>query len=315
MDTVLCHNLGYTFVKLTYHEWLALPEPAFFHYANADDNQFLLSHGPSFTPDYTAQVKLLNVNGDLYKLDGKNRKQAWLSGEAPCPTVLVGQLFDIDPRLFDDLNKVSFSRVESALKPEETVLLIYKVLGLVFVSERLKKGLISEAINIALRGKHRFLQSKVSDMEKEEIDMWKAIRLFRYELLHIDSLNPNPEIFISGILAGALIMLGLNKNIDDFLICLNEKHGEMKDDAFDPVMLVLKAIDNYKTELSITNKRRETIYVCYTFIQAVEAWGEGRDSPNYWRKRRAKRVSSAFDLMPYVHLLKQAKGISEARDL
>lgn len=309
-----CPELGYTYLKLTFSEWLEIAEPAFFDFfTGAEENHWLLMHGASFLPDYTAQVMLLRVDGTLYKLEGKHKKQVWLSGRVTPPALLVAQIFDIPKSQFLELTKQALIRLDHSMSPQDTVKLTYQELGLEFSSERLKSGLINEAINIALRGKHRVMQLKKSDLEKEEINMRKAIEVFRAELVHIDKLNPNPEIFNTGVLAGALIMLALNEKkekIDDFLICLNEQRGGTRNDTFDPVTLTLKAIDKYK-EGPQANKRRLSIYLCQIVVQAAIAWVEGSQSPNYWRKR----VSSGADLMPHIRSLKKLKGIGDARDL
>lgn len=304
-------DLGYTFLKLSFDEWRDIPESAFYHLVTEhEENLWLLRHGADLLPDYIGQVNLLRVGEAFYKLDGKLKEQAWLNGKATPPTMVVAQVFVLQKPLFMALTQKAIKRISRSTPPHDTVKLIYQELGLAFCSERLKGGFINEAVNIALRGTHRVLQIKKSDQEMEEIDMHKAIGLFRGELLQIDRLNPDPDIFVTGILAGALIMLGLNKKIDDFLTRLNEQNGETKGDAFDPVTLTLRAIGKYKAA-SHANKRRFSIYLSQIFVQASTSWVEGRDSPVFWRKR----MSSGAELLPYIHALKQLKGIIGDRAL
>lgn len=308
-------ELGYTYLKLPFSEWLKIAEPVFFDICtDHEENHWLFMHSSTFLPDYTAQVMLLRVDKNLYKLDGKYKKQLWLSNKAAPPEFLVAQVFEIQESQFTELNNQALDHLRSLMSPQDLVKLVYDELGIVLTSERLKSGSINEAINIALRGKHRVSQLKKADLENKEINMKKAIEVFRSELVQIDKLNPNPDIFVSGILAGALIMLGLhqkNKKVEEFLICLNEQGGQTLGDTFDPILLVLKAIEKYTTSSDSSSKRRFSIYTCQIFVQALTAWLEGDKSPNYWRKR----VSSGADLMPYIKALKEMKGISEAKDL
>jgi hypothetical protein len=308
-------ELGFSYLKLSFSEWLNIAEPALFDiYSDHEDNNWLFLHSAAHLPNYTAQVMLLSVDNTLYKLDGKYKKQLWLSNQAAPPEYVVAQVFEIQDSQFTELNSQALDHLRSRMSPQDLVKSIYNELGILFTSERLKSGSINEAMNIALRGKHRVSQMKKIDLEKEEINMKKAIGVFRGELLQIDKLNPNPDIFVSGTLAGTLIMLGLNQNnekVKEFLVCLNDQNGQTLGDTFDPILLTLKAIEKYRASSDSTSKRQFSIYVCQIFIQAVTAWMEGKNSPNYWRKR----VSSGADLMPYIKALKDKKGISEAKDL
>ena len=261
---------------------------------------------------YSVWVVLVRVGDELYKLNGKQRKEAWSIGKVQPPENLSAQVFDITQADFLALNLEAKKLQLEILPPNDSVKLAFADIGLTFTSERLKGGFINEAINIALRGKQRALQDKRSAREKQDIDMKKAITVFSQELMLIDHLNPKPEIFVTGVLAGALIMLGLNKDIREFLVRLSEQRGEIVEDSHDPVSCLLGAIHSYSFRMTQKlMKARMSIDLCKKTIQAILLWEKGPESPRYWRKNDLTGV----DHLPYIRELKQLKGINENRDL
>jgi hypothetical protein len=310
------NELNCEFIKLKFSDWLNIAEPVFFNILiDHEENNWLFINGSTFLPDYAAQVMLLRVDKALYKLDGKYKKQLWLSNQTAAPEFLVAQVFEIQESHFTELNNQALDHLRSLMSPQDIVKLTYDELGIVLTSERLKHGGISDPINILIKEIRREIRSvpkrQKARLINEVIDTRKVVDIFREELIQIDKLDANPDIFVSGILAGALIMLALHKNnkkVYDFLIRLNEQRGQTKNDAFDPIMLTLKAINKYKN--SGTNKNRFTLYLCQIIVQAIFAWIEGDESPNYWRIR----VSSGVDLMPYMKTIREIKEIGEAKN-
>ena len=174
-------------------------------------------------------VSLLELDGVRYKLDGKIRKALWQSGKLPTPDNLMAQVYEISQDDFSALNHAKSIKSAQSLAPNEAIQAIYKELGLEFSSDRIKSGFIYDAINIALRGKPRNLQDKRYSLEREEIDMRKAIKLFSNELALIDSLNPKPDLFVTGVLAAVLIMLGTHRDLREFLHRFNTGQVEYQD--------------------------------------------------------------------------------------
>jgi len=308
-------ELDCSFLRLTYLEWLAIREPLFFSFmeiTTTKEDHCLTLHNPSYLSAYSAWVALVRVGDNLYKLNGKQRKEAWSTGKIQPPENLSAQVFDISEAIFLALNADAQKLQLDQLPPNDTVKLAVADLGLNFTSERLKSGFINEAINIALRGKQRALQDKRSAREKQDIDIKKAITVFSQELMLIDHLNPKPEIFVTGVLSGALIMLGLNKDIREFLVRLSEQRGEIIEDSHDPVSCLLGAIHSYSFRMTQKlMKARMSIDLCKKTIQAILLWEKGPESPRYWRKKDLTGV----DHLPYIRELKQLKGINENRDL
>lgn len=307
-------ELQLSLMVLSVPEWLALKESVFFNaLPNQEDNDWLfLENAPSLAP-YAALVTLAKVGDELYKLNGLQRKSAWTSGQVAVPEQLIAQVIAMSETDFSALNQEIQKKHLASLPPNEIVKTAYKELGLVLNSVRLREGLIVEALNIALRGRPRSLQDKRFIKEKEEINIKKAVAVFSDELLLLDSLDPKPEIFFTGVLAAALIMLGShipNTSIAEFLRRLNAHQGETKDNLEDPVAGLLRALGSH----TMTDRNMSalmTVELCKKTVQAMTHWEEGKDSPKYWRKR----VLPGVDHLPYIGKLKHQKHIHDAMDL
>ncbi len=296
---------------LSYNEWLALPEPPFFdQIGDQEEGHWLLLQQTSGLRNAIDVVTLVELDGVRYKLDGKFRKALWQSGKLPTPENLMAQVFEISQEDFSALSHVkSFINAQS-LAPNEAIQAIYKELGLKFTSDRIKSGFIYDAINIALRGKPRNLQDKRYSLEKEEIDMRKAIKLFSHELAFIDSLNPKPDLFVTGVLAAALIMLGTHRDLHEFLHRFNTGQVEHQDGLEDPVAGLIRVIQRHRIDDNAMPSHL-SIDLCRKTIQSITLWEEGRDSSLYWRRK----LVSGIDHLPYIRALKRAKHIDDQRDL
>lgn len=312
MDLLHTDNTaGYALMRLSYQEWLPIKEPNLFSFGvDQTENKLLsLMHADSLSA-YSLLVAVVKVGDTLYKLTGKQRKEDWLSGKRPPPDYLIVQVIDLTERDFLALNNEAQNLQVQNVPPNETVKRIYAELDLGLTSDRLKEGFILEALNIALRGKPRSLQDKRFVWEKEEINTQKAIQVFSEELRIIDDLKPKSEIFVSGVLGGALLMLGINKDVKDFLSRLNDGQGEIRDGLEDPVSGLLRAIEVHRISDPAIPAHMATD-ICRKAIQAIMLWKEGPDSTKYWRKK----LLSGIDPRPFVRELKSLKQINEHKDL
>ena len=305
-------------IKLTFIDWLTIAEPIFFDVLeDHEENNWLFLQGATFLPDYGSHVMLLKVDKTLYKLDGKYKKQYWLAKQQTAPEFLVGHVFEMPESQFKELNNRALAHLRSLMSPQEVIKLIYEELGLVLTSERLKHGTINDPLNILLKEIRREISNAPKRVKailtNEEIDTKKIIAIFRDELIEIDKLEVKPNIFVSGILAGALIMLAIHKDnnrVKEFLVRLNEERGQIKEDLFDPVTLTIKALKKYERSTGVI-KQRFTPYLCQVTVQAISIWIEGEESPNYWRAR----VASGVILTPYMKAIRKIKGFGETKNI
>ena len=301
----------YALLEIPYHDWLSIKEsPVFDLKPDQDDNHWLfLQQSPSLSR-YSGLVLLVKVGGELYKFDGKNRKALWQSGKLQPPDTLMAQVFEISEVEFSALNAEVQAKRINTLPTNELIQGIYEELGLKFTSDRIKSGFINEALNIALRGRPRTLQDKRLSHEREDVDLKKAINLFSSELTFIDSLNPKPDIFVTGVLAGALIMLGTHRDLQEFFTRVNNRQGEHKNNLEDPVAGLVRTIERHRID-DRSMPAMLSVELCRKTIQAVTLWEEGAESPLYWRRK----LVSGIDHMPYIREMKRAKHIEGERDL
>lgn len=307
-------ELNTSLAELSTQEWLDIKESEFFNFIqNDEENNWLFLEQASTLSAFSALLAVAKVDGELYKLNGKQRQLAWTSGKLQAPESLMAQIVEITAADFLALSEEIQAKRKASLPVNEYVKAIYKELGLSFNSARFKEGLISEAITVAFRGRPRALQDKRFIKERVELNLKKAIELFSEELLFIDSLNPKPELFLTGVLAAALIMLGgtsPNTDIREFLVRLNNHQGEIKDGLEDPVAGLLRVLEGYR--MSDRNAQSHmTIDLCKKVIQSITLWQEGADSPKFWRKK----LITGIDHMPYIRKLKHQKQVYEAMDL
>jgi len=307
-------ELQCTLMTCSADEWLALQESVFFNaLPNQEDGDWLFLDNAPLLSAYSALLTVAQVEGKWYKLNGLQRQIAWSSGQLAPPHTLLVQVIEFSAADFLALNQEVQSKQLATLPPNEVVKLIYAELGLSFQSARIREGFIVEALNIALRGKPRSLQDKRFIKEKEEIQLKKAIAVFSDELQLLDSLDLKAELFFTGVLAAALIMLGShspNTSIVEFLRRLNAHEGETKDGLEDPVAGLLRALDSH----TMTDRNMSSlmsIELCKKTMQAILLWEEGKDSPKYWRKK----LITGVDHLPYIGKLKHQKHIHDAMDL
>ena len=297
--------------EVIYDEWLNLPEPPFFNLMNdQEEGHWLLLQKTSGLKTAIDLVSLVKLDGVIYKLDGNIRKGLWQSGKLTAPETLLAQVYEINQEDFSLLNQAVNIKRAQLLAPNEAIQDIYTELGLEFSSDRIKSGFIYDAINIALRGKPRTLQDKRHSSEKEEVDMRKAIKLFSQELMLLDSLNPKPDIFVTGVLAACLIMLGTHRDLKEFFQRVNSGQVEYQDGLEDPVAGLIRVIQRHRID-DQAMPAHLAIDLCRKTIQSITLWEEGRDSPLYWRRK----LVSGVDHLPFVRSLRRAKHIDDQRDL
>lgn len=301
--------------RVLYDEWLEIEEPAIFSFLTDNEVHLLLKVDTTeYLSPFVHFISIIKVDNSFYKLNGQERKTLWVSGKKTPPKYLIAHVIDMSKTDFMALNS-EITRMmhidKSALgQPNEFIKASYKKLGISLTSNRLKDGFISDAINLALRGKPRALQDKRLALEKEEINIVKALNLFKDNLSFIDHVNPKNEIFISGVLGALLLMIDLRPKTKDFVIRLNNLEGQIKNGLEDPIACLLRAIELNRT--SETSAQLQMVVDIYRkTIQAILLWEEGSDSPKYWRKK----ILSGIDPKPFIREFKSLKQINAIREL
>ena len=94
---------------------------------------------------------------------------------------------------------------------------------------------------------------------------------FNYETLqlYLDGISLDVDVYLTGILAGALIMLGLEKpRIKNFIVKLNKKEGVIRQGKKDPVQALLEVISKSRL-VKYKGDQKIAVDQCKKAIQAV----------------------------------------------
>jgi len=250
-------------------------------------------------------VDVAVIDKQLYKINGIIRKVLWENNRLIKPSTLIIRVHKLDNEFYQVLSKTLYP-ISPKRKAQDTILACYKKNNLNFKSDRLRHGYISDALNIALRGEPRLLQDKRTLKQEVNIDL--AIKHFKVELIIIDSIMPDINIFSTGVLAAALIILSIDEDSVGFFKKLNSYQGITKDERQDPVEALLRIIELFKKKKGFEAKIQ--IELCSKTIRAISAWKAGENGEGYWIKRL-----SSVDFLPDIRKMKQLKKIHGIKEL
>jgi len=300
-----------TLKAFSFEEWLTMDEPCFFASTECKVNYLPLLIAKTELKEWSSVVSVINVEGNFYKLDGANKKKQWINDPDNAPEIIRALVYDMSPASFTELIKEAEILAFHSLSHADQAKVVYRELGLNFTSERIRNGKIYESINIALRGRQRTVQDKRTVREKEEINIKKAIEFFKEDLIFLDQLVAKSDIFLTGVLAGSLLMLAMKKpNTKSFLAKLNDGRGEVVDGKKDPVESLLKIISRHRIAQRYHDPKT-AVDLCQKTVHAIMDWEEGDQSPSYWRERDLKGIQ----LLPLIREMKNINNINAHMDL
>ncbi len=298
--------------EMTVDDWCALPDHPrqrnTRRHAHASHWQ-LAKRAKGAVLDHLAHVTAACLNGRYYKVDGHTRAWLWETGALPLPDRLHVTVYRVATTAELDELYTTFDTQSAAESNYDKVYGAYRECGLELTSKRLKHGFIVDALNIALRGATRSNQDKRA---LPEIDIYKAVAVFKEELVRLDSVNPQPEVFYSGVVAAGLIALSLYPEGIEFFQKLARREGNKRNGRMDPVEAVLVYVDKLKQERSSwMNAQQENL--CARTLRAFLAWKDGRQeegrgkTAQYWFKAKMR----AIEIQPLIAQMKAKKGIGE----
>lgn len=241
------------------------------------------------------------LDGHLYKVDGHTRAWLWHLRKLSAPETVFVTVHRTHSREELDALYDVFHESGARESTYDQVYGAFRQIGLSLKSRRLKEGFLASALNIALRGVGKPQQDK---QQVEPIDIYAAVEAFKNELELLDSVDPQPEIFYSGVVAAALIGLALYPESLEFFARLSKRQGEKRAGRPDPVEAVLCLITELKNQRSSWVNAQQA-ELCARTLRALEAWREGPASERYWLQRKPR----SMDLKPFVDRLKRLKGI------
>jgi hypothetical protein len=216
--------------------------------------------------------------GRVYKVDGHARARLWQSNELVPPKSVIctvhrcatwDELLDLIAA-FDsqDAAQTQFDRVTGA----------YRECGLNLTSKRLRGGTIVDALAISMRGVAR---SSDKSALGAEFDVYEAVKTYAKELAALDAIDPQPEVFHTGIVAAALIAQALNPAAIKFFEQLGKRDGAQRDQFSDPVQAILNVLDSLKRRRAGWEKAQQE-ELCAVCLRAAFAFQAGEESVDYW---------------------------------
>lgn len=246
--------------------------------------------------DVLRHVVAAELDGQLYKVDGHTRGYLWETGGLEKPATVFVRIHGVAS--VDELNSLykTFDAQSAAETSYDQVSGAFRENKIELKSRRLRHGYLGNALWIGLRGKTK----KSHNRELPPVDIYKAVAFYKKELLLLDTIDPKPEIFYTGVVAAALIGLALHPEEVEFFNRLSNRKGNMKDGANDPVQSVLKLVDDLtKAKKSWVHHQHEDL--CARTLRAFQAWvNRDEDPEGYWFKSRVRAV----DILPLIEEVK-----------
>lgn len=223
-------------------------------------------------------VVAAELQGRQYKVDGHTRALLWERGQLKRPPFVIAQVFRCKSR--EELNAL-YATYDTQLAAEtlyDRVTGAYRECGLNLTSQRLRAGTIADALSIAYRGVARSTERNASDAD---FDVYAAVAYFARELTLLDSVNPQTELFPTGVVAAALLSLAEEPTTLEFFSRLALRQGSKQEGLPDPVEAVLEQLAALKVRRS-ARVRSEQEDLCARTLAAVRAWRAGPDASEYW---------------------------------
>lgn len=312
------HNKPHVVLKLIpFSEWAELPETAIYEVASklAGSDSWITACLQEGLEAHVNTISLVMVEGQLYKVTGKERKYFWDENPNLRPDALMARVYEISRLNMVALEKKLKTPGKGYQSSEKDFKRIFAELGLTFKSKRITGGGLIEPFYLALRGRTRARQHQEFSDQYELINLKKAVSVFSGELKIIDELDPKDNIFYKEILAAALVMLAVNEPNDyvvEFLSQLNQEEERQNEDGrLDPVSILIKSISHSREAKYLTPSA--SINLFQKTLEAINLWKLGENSPKFWRTQVIK--GSNINISAYIKKLRAIKNIENEKDL
>ena len=245
-----------------------------------------------------------DFTGTLYKVDGHTRAYLWDNKLLPVPKTVFATIYRC--QTISDVNEV-YGVFDTQIASEtlyDQVTGAFREQGLTIKSKRLRAGTIVDALSIARRAQAG---------GKEDFDLYEAVAYFAQELRLLDSVDPQPDQFHTGVVSAALLALALTPKTLDFFARLATMKVPAatvpkKKDVLDPLERVLWNIAKIKKDKTGW-KPDIQMDLCTATLAAIDAWRKGDKDPQYWLPAVSptKAVPLA-DVVEQVRELKKSKA-------
>lgn len=306
---ILADAGGVITAEMTVEAWIALPDHPHQRNTARHARAAHLQQARGATgavANQLAHVVAARLDGAYYKVDGHSRSYLWAQGKLPRPAVLHVTIYPVESRAELDALYEVFDASTAAKTRYDQIYGAFRECGFQPRSKRLRHGFLNDALNIALRGGIRGQQSRALP----EVNLYRAVAVFRPELELLDGIDPEPRPFYSGVVAAALIGLALYppERVLDFFTKLQNGEGNRKDGRSDPVDAVLNVIQQMTLEKRAAQTGLQAD-LCARALRGLVTWLAGPETQRnqYWLKTSIH----AIHLEPLLAELKAKKGIRD----
>jgi hypothetical protein len=251
-------------------------------------------------------VVAAEFRGQIWKVQGHARSHLWETGGLENPSVVYATVFRCASwQALLDLHS-SFDSKDAAGTSVDRVVGAYREHGLDLKSKRLRYGMIADALWLALRGVAHKSDSGAQSTP-DDLDVYEAVGAFKNELLMLDSVNPPPEIFQTGVVAAALLGLALNPDGLQFFDAVAKNEGCKKGSLLDPVEGTRQLIEGIKkSKSSWVRSSHEDL--CGKVLRAYFTWCRGTSTDGYWSPSIQESASVS-------HVVQQVKTLRDRTEL
>ena len=225
------------------------------------------------------QVVAADLNGELYKVDGHTRGYLWSTGYLKRPESVLATVYRCNThRELIRLYSI-FDSQDAVEKQQDRVTGAMRQYGLILESKRLFQGAFTDALSIAWRGVAR--GKDAFGQYYDEFDVHEAVRLFKGELESIDSVDPQGDVFHTGVIAAALIDLTLDPRSLAFYARVAKRNVKHKEGStFDPVEGVQCLMQNIKAAGTARDKETQE-GICGRVLLASHIFRNGPSDTMY----------------------------------
>jgi hypothetical protein len=140
--------------------------------------------------------------------------------------------------------------------------------------------MIGDALYIAWRGVARTVDKEGGE---DDMDIYNVVGTFAPELSLLDSVNPQNDVFQTGVVAAALLSLAVDPQLIGYFDQVSKREGNKRRGLLDPVEALLHMIGELKGRRGAWGKAQQQ-ELCAAALTGAFAWKAGESHPHYWVK-------------------------------
>ena len=244
-------------------------------------------------------VVAAQVGDEAWKVDGHSRALLWANGMLPRPKSVFAKVFRCESReALCDLYS-TFDHPAAAETLFDRVSGAYHQHQLTLKSERLKNGMIGDALYIAWRGVARAVDK---ESDEGDMDIYSVVGTFAPELSLLDGVNPQNDVFQTGVVAAALLSLALDPEFIGYFGQVSRREGNKRRGLLDPVEALLHMIGELKGRRGAWGKAQQQ-ELCAAALTGAFAWKAGESHPHFW----VREVLPPTDIHDIVRRVRERK--------